>query len=86
MLWPRAKSSTSPRRRARAALSTRPTSARTSAAGQTDCAQVLAAFFCVFRRAALKLLCETPRKWRICAPAAPRSLDHVTSGCSRGVA
>ena len=60
MLWPRAKSSTSPRRRARAALSTRPPSARTSVAGQKECAQVRASFFCVFRRATLQLLCETP--------------------------
>ena len=60
--------------------------ARACSEGDKDWAQTCVSFLEAFRRAALLLLCETPRKWRLCAPAAPRSLDHLTSGECRRVA
>ena len=79
MLWPCAKSPTSPRRSATAALLARPPTAHAWSRGDKDQAQLRASFLEAFMRAAFLLLCEKHRKRRLCAPAAPCSLDHLTS-------
>ena len=73
----------SPTCSARAALLARPSTARANSKGDEDQAQACASFLEAFRRAAFLLLCEMHRKRRLCVPAAPRSLDHLTSGQCR---
>ena len=62
LLWPRAKSPTSPRRSATAAPLARPPTARACSEGDIDQAQPCASFFEAFRRAALLLFVRNAPK------------------------